>query len=172
VAERFGSTVLHCPYCHGWEVRDQPIGVIATGVLAEHAAKLWTQWSRDVILFANGRPVGDDGGRYRVVEGPVDRVDDRGVHLADGRLVERSALVVQTRVEARAAFLAELGLKPVDLEMQGASVATYVPADPTGRTDVDGVWVAGNVTDPMGQVITAAAAGMKAGAMLNMDLIG
>ncbi|MFD3685921.1 hypothetical protein ACFWTE_14015 [Nocardiopsis sp. NPDC058631] len=46
LAERWGRDVVHCPYCHGWEVRDQPIGVLATGVSAVHEALLWRQRSR------------------------------------------------------------------------------------------------------------------------------
>jgi len=77
--------------------------------------------------------------------------------------------VVQTRLEARVNLLAAIGLKTADHPM---GIGTHVPAeDPTGRTSVPGVWVAGNVTDPMGQVITSAAAGLTAGAMINMDLI-
>jgi thioredoxin reductase len=49
--ERWGRDVLHCPYCHGWEVRDEPIGVLGTGPFAVHQALLWSQWSADVALF-------------------------------------------------------------------------------------------------------------------------
>ncbi|MEV6929057.1 NAD(P)/FAD-dependent oxidoreductase [Dactylosporangium sp. NPDC051485] len=171
VAEGFGRHVLHCPYCHGWEVRDRPIGIIATSALAGHAAQLWPQWSDDVVLFTNGREIPGVPRKVRIVEGLVAGVDESGVHLRDGTLVPREAVVVQTRPTVRAGFLAGLGLQVADLEMQGEAVATYVPADPAGKTSVPGVWVAGNVADPMGQVIGAAAAGMKAGAMINMDLI-
>jgi thioredoxin reductase len=171
VAEGFGRWVLHCPYCHGWEVRDRRIGVIATGGMAAHQALLWTQWSDDVVLFTNGREVAGVPAKVRVVEGPVQRVEALGVHLGNGAFVERDAIVVQTVPTARAGFLAGLGLATADLVMQGEAVATYVPADPTGRTDVPGVWVAGNVTDPMAQVIVAAGAGLKAAAAINMELL-
>jgi len=76
---------------------------------------------------------------------------------------------VQTRLEARADYLAPLGLKPVEHPM---GIGTHLPVeDPSGRTAVPGVWAAGNVADPMAQVITSAAAGLAAGAMINMDLI-
>jgi thioredoxin reductase len=171
LAEGWGHWVLHCPYCHGWEVRDRPIGIIATSPLAAHAALLWTQWTHDLVLFTNGQEVPGVPAGVKVVEGAVARVEARGVHLRDGEFVPREALVVQTSLAARAGFLEELGLTPATLQMQGLPVATYIPADPTGRTEVPGVWVAGNLTDPMGQVITAAAGGMKAGAALNMDLL-
>ncbi|MFI5910158.1 NAD(P)/FAD-dependent oxidoreductase [Dactylosporangium sp. NPDC051541] len=171
LADGWGHWVLHCPYCHGWEVRDRPIGIIATSPMAAHAAMLWPQWTDDLILFTNNQRFESTLTKINVVEGAVTKVDARGVHLEDGRFVAREALVVQTSLEARAGFLAELGLKLTPLEMQGVTVANSIAADPMGRTDVPGVWVAGNVTDPMGQVITAAAGGMKAGAALNMDLL-
>jgi thioredoxin reductase len=170
IAEGFGRWVLHCPFCHGWEVRDRRIGIVATGGLAAHQALLWTQWSDDVVLFANGRQVAGVPEKVRVVEGAVASVEAPGVHLRNGAFVARDALVVQTKVVARAGFLATLGLATTDLVMQDEAVATYVPGDPTGRTDVPGVWVAGNVADPMAQVIVAAGAGLKAGAAILMDL--
>jgi thioredoxin reductase len=171
LAEGWGRWVLHCPYCHGWEVRDQPVGIIATGPAAAHAVLLWPQWTGDLVLFTNGGPAPEVPAGVRVVEGVVAKVSEQGVHLLDGRFEPRTALVVTTGMAARAAFLAELGLAPATLEIQGTAVATYIPADPMGRTDAPGVWAAGNVTDPMAQVIVAAAGGMKAAAALNMDLL-
>jgi thioredoxin reductase len=52
-AERWGRDLLHCPYCHGWEVRDQPVGVLGTGPGAADHALLVRQWSADVIFFAH-----------------------------------------------------------------------------------------------------------------------
>jgi thioredoxin reductase len=172
----WGRTVLHCPYCHGYEVRGRAIGVIATSDWAMHAALLWRQWTPDLTLFLNDAFVPDpeQAGQLAargvtVVPGALAAVDESGVTLADGRRVPRDYLVTQTRLEARADFLASLGLKAVEHPM---GIGTHVPAeDPSGRTSVPGVWVAGNVTDPMGQVITSAGAGLTAGAMINMDLI-
>ncbi|HEY6740389.1 MAG TPA: NAD(P)/FAD-dependent oxidoreductase, partial [Actinopolymorphaceae bacterium] len=98
---RWGRDVLHCPYCHGWEVRDQAIGVLATGPTSVHQALLFRQWSTDVTLITHlaPTPTGDDAEQLaargiRVVEGEVeslDIVDDRlaGVHLHDGTVVAR-----------------------------------------------------------------------------------
>jgi thioredoxin reductase len=69
---------------------------------------------------------------------------------------------------ARAGFLADLGLQPTD---HPSGIGTYIPADATGRTDVAGVWVAGNVTDLAAQVGAAAAAGAFAAAQINADLV-
>jgi thioredoxin reductase (NADPH) len=111
-----------------------------------------------------------------VVQGKVTSVevtDDKltGVQLASGRVIPRQALAVQTQLEARADFLADLGLKSSVREGRGVVVGKAIDSDATGATQVPGVWVAGNVTDPMGQVVTSAAAGLMAGAAINGDLI-
>jgi thioredoxin reductase len=183
LAERWGRDVLHCPYCHGWEVRDRAIGVLATGGMAVHQALLWRQWSADVTFFAHtaGVPEGEDAERLAargvtVVDGEVAELavkDDRlaGVRLRDGRLVPCEALAVATRLTARAGVPASLGLRTSDLEVFGEVAGAYVAADPTGATSVPGVWVAGNVATPMDQVIGAASAAVRAAAAINADLV-
>lgn len=183
LAERWGREVLHCPYCHGHEVADRPIGVLATGPLAVHQALMWRQWSDDVTLFLHTGPE-PSAEEYEelaardvaVVDGEVaglEIADDRftGVRLTSGRVVPREALVVQARFTARSAVLESLGLTPVAQEMAGTVVGTYIPSDPTGATEVPGVWVAGNVTRLTEQVVGAAAAGLMAAGALNGDLI-
>lgn len=182
VAERFGREVLHCPYCHGWEVRDTPIGILATGPLAAHQAQMWRQWSDDVTLFRHTAPDFDDE-QYEqlaargiaVVDGEVvalEVTDDRltGVTLAGGRVIPVRAVVVAPLFTARGGLLADLGAAAVDREMAGQVVGSYVPTDPAGATSVPGVWAAGNVADPTEIVIGSAVAGLKAGAAINADL--
>ncbi len=188
VAERWGRDVLHCPYCHGWEVRNQAIGILgigpmAIGPMAAHGALLFRQWSADVILFQHTSPVLSQELAEQlatrgitIVEGEVSALevhDDRltGVRLRSGEFIPRQAIVVSPRLAARAEVLSALGLGTTDLEIAGSVFGNYVPADANGATTVPGVWVAGNVSDPLGQVITAAAAGLKAGAAINADLI-
>lgn len=183
LAARWGREVLHCPYCHGHEVADRPIGVLSTGPLAVHQALMWRQWSDDVTLFLHTGPEPTEeeyeqlaARGVAVVDGEVaglEVADDRftGVTLASGRVVPREALVVQARFTARSAVLESLGLKPVAQEMGGAVIGSYIPTDPTGATEVPGVWAAGNVTRLTEQVIGAAAAGLMAGGAVNGDLI-
>lgn len=178
--ERWGRDLVHCPYCHGWEVRDRPIGVLATGPLSVHQALLFRQWSDDVLFLRHtAPPLTDEQAEQlaargvRVIEGEVASVEvvaDRlaGVRLRDGRLVAREVLVAAPRMVARAGFLGALGLRAV---AHPSGAGEHVPADPMGRTDVPGVWVAGNVTDPAGQVGAAAAAGALAAAAINGDLV-
>jgi thioredoxin reductase/SAM-dependent methyltransferase len=178
LAESWGSTVVHCPYCHGWEVRDQAIGVLCLGPMSVHQVKLFRQLSSDVVLFLHtAKALTDEESEQlaardiRVVEGEVAGWKAGGVRMTTGELVARDVLAVSSQVRARDEFLWGLGLKSVDFEIGGNVVGTYVPADPTGRTDAAGVWVAGNVASPMAQVIGSAAAGLMAGAAMNADLI-
>ncbi|CAM4262340.1 NAD(P)/FAD-dependent oxidoreductase [Nocardia ninae] len=178
--ERWGRDVLHCPYCHGWEVRDQAIGVLGTGPMAVHQALLFRQWSADITLFTHTMPspTAEEAEQLaargiRVVAGEVaafEIVDDRlaGVRLSDGTVVAREAVTVQSRMVARSNFLAALGLQPAP---HPSGMGEHIPADGTGRTDVPGVWVAGNVTDLSAQVGGAAAAGAFAAAQINAELV-
>ncbi|WP_229401558.1 methyltransferase domain-containing protein [Micromonospora okii] len=178
LAGRWGRDVLHCPYCHGWEVRDRRIGVLATGAAGVAQAHLWRQWSPHVTLLLHdvAAPGDEEAERLAarqipVVDGPVAALEVTGdaltgVRLADGEVIGLDALVVASRAVASAGVLASLGLAPVD-----AGAGAQVPADASGATAVPGVWVAGNVADVRAQVITAAAAGSTAAAAINADLV-
>ena len=175
VRERWGRDLLHCPYCHGWEVRDQPLGVLGTHPGAVLHALLVRQWSDDVVLFAHAldlTPADREQLAARdidVVEGEVARLvidDDHlvGVALADGRVVARSAVFVRPRnVPHPDGLLAGLG---ADVDADGFPVV-----DRDGRTSVSGVWAAGNAVDPRGSVITAAGAAASAAMSVNADLV-
>jgi thioredoxin reductase len=183
VRELWGHDVLHCPYCHGWEVRDRAVGILATGPMGVYGALLWRQWTADVTLFQHvGRAPTDEERQQlaargiTLVEGEVAALDVTegrlsGVRLVSGEVVARDAVVVAPRFAARADLLADLGLETVELEAHGAVMGSYVPADPMGATAVPGVWVAGNVANLQAQVIAAAAGGLNAGAAINADLI-
>ena len=181
VRERWGRDVLHCPYCHGYEVRDQQLGVLGSGPKSVHQALLVRQLSPDVVFFRHTLPNlgAEDRERLaardvRVVEAPVSGLvveGDRltGVQLADGSVVARSAVFVAPRFvanDANDATLAVLGA-----ETERSALGTWVTTDPSGRTSVPGVWAVGNVADPAAFVIEAAAAGARAAAALNADLV-
>jgi thioredoxin reductase len=178
--ERWGREVVHCPYCHGWEIRDQAIGVLATGSRVVHRALMFRQLSDDVTVFLHTEPEPTDdeleqlaARDIRVVRGEVDALeitDDRltGVRLHSGEVVATDALAVAPQFVARSEVLESLGL---DVTRHPMGVGSFINADPTGATAVPGVWVAGNVADIMAQVVGAAAAGALAGAAINLDLI-
>ena len=183
VAERWGRDVLHCPYCHGWETRDRPIGILATGPSAVEEALLLRQWSADVTLFLHDQPSPDEEELERlaargvgVVPGAVDSLvidDDRltGVRLRSGEVVPRESVVVTPRPLVRADVLAPLGLQAT-LQDDGHQVTGgFVATGEAGATEVPGLYVSGNVADPAAEVITAAAAGLRAATAVNVDLV-
>lgn len=183
LAERFGRDVLHCPYCHGWEVRDRPIGVLGGGPFSVQKALMFRQWSQDVLLFRHTAPELSDDEReqldargIRVVDGEVAGLEvseDRltGVRLSSGEVVPREALAVMPRFTARAELLAAVGLEPTEQVVNEQVVASHVLADANGATGVEGIWVAGNAADVTAGVIGAAAAGMTTAVAVNADLI-
>jgi thioredoxin reductase len=178
--ELWGGDVVHCPYCHGWEIRDRPIGVLGTNHMAVHGAQLFRQWSADVTLFLHTAPApteeelaGLEARGIRVVEGEVARVETEGgrlsgVRMASGEVVPRRALAVAPRFVARSDLLAGLGLQATE---HPSGTGERIEADALGLTSAPGVWVAGNVADPMAWVASAASAGAMAGAAINNDLI-
>jgi thioredoxin reductase len=174
VRERWGRDFLHCPYCHGHEVRDQPLGVIGGTREAVLHAHLVRQWSPDVVLFTHTDDLVEDDREalvaraIGVVDGPVvglvvENDALTGVELADGRVVPRAAVFVRPGMVPDNDALRSLGC---DIDAHG-----WVVADDTGRTSVPGVWVAGNVANPRAQVITAAGEGSAAAIALNADLV-
>ncbi|MFB8267193.1 NAD(P)/FAD-dependent oxidoreductase [Streptomyces sp. NPDC055955] len=183
LAALWGSDVLHCPYCHGWEVRDRAVGVLGTGPAAVHQALMWRQWTESVTLFLHTAPEPSDeeyeqlaARGISVVDGTVGALELEngrlaGARLQRGTLVPVQALVVAPRFTARAGFLGSLGLETSEQEMNGMVIGTRIPVGPTGQTEVPGVWAAGNVTELTEQVIGSAAAGLRAAAALNADLM-
>jgi thioredoxin reductase len=182
LAERWGVDVLHCPYCHGWEVRDQRIGILLTGPAGVHQALLFRQLTAQVTVLIHAaleltpeqqEQFGALG--ITVIEGPVTSVeaDDgglTGVQLADGTRVSLDALIIAPRMTANAELLAPLGLIPIEVRMNEQIMGTQIEADRSGATSVAGVWVAGNLADITAHVITAAASGLTAAAAINADL--
>ena len=174
VRERWGRDLLHCPYCHAYEVRDQPLAVLGTHPGAVHQALLLRQWSDDVVLVrhtldltaqdreqlaARGVRFAEGEVRQLVVDG--DRL--RGIELADGRVVPRAAAFLFPRMVPHDTLLTGLGC---DKDDNG-----WVTTDRTGLTSVSGVWAAGNVIDPRAQVVTAAGMGSAAAFAINTDLL-
>jgi len=174
VRERWGRDLLHCPYCHGYEVRDQPLGVIGGTAEALTHAHIIRQWSDDVVLFTQDAPLTADqrealvARAIGIVEGPVTRLvieNDQltGVELESGHVVPRRAVFVRPRFVPHDSLLTALGCT--------TGQNGWVSTDPTGRTSVRGVWAAGNAVNPRAQVITAAGEGSAAAIDINNDLV-
>lgn len=173
VRERWGRDLLHCPYCHGYEVRDQPLGVLGGTPDAVTHALLIRQWSHDVVFFTHTSDLSAAERRQflartiGVVDGVVARLvvdDDRltGVELESGQVVRRTAVFVRPHFLPNSDLLVRLGCATHD--------NGWVVADSAGATSVSGVWVAGNAVNPRAQVVTAAGEGSAAAIAMNNHL--
>jgi len=173
IAERWGKDLLHCPYCHGYEVRDQPLGVLGGTPGAVAHAQLIRQWSHDVVFFAHTTELTDDeregltARAIGIVEGPiaelvVENDELTGVLMTDGRYVPRTAVFVRPELLGNNDFVHGLGGQ--------TDRAGWPLVDPSGKTTVEGVWAAGNAANARAQVITAAGEGSAAAIAINNDL--
>ncbi|TFC91170.1 MULTISPECIES: NAD(P)/FAD-dependent oxidoreductase [Cryobacterium] len=177
VEEAWGHSVLHCPYCHGWEVRDQRVAVLGRNENALHQVMLFRQLSDDVTLFLHDAPEPTDEQWEQlaamgvgVVTPRVERLvvegsQVRAVEIEGGRLFEMDAVVVAPQFIARTEVFETLGG-----ERTTTPFGEQLAADPRGMTAVPGVWVAGNASDPMAMIAAAAASGVMTGAAVHGDL--
>ncbi|GAB4085199.1 NAD(P)/FAD-dependent oxidoreductase [Myceligenerans cantabricum] len=178
LAERWGKTVLHCPYCHGWEVRDRRLGILATSPMDLHRAQLIRQWSDDVVVFTAGSGTLEPDLAARlaargveVVTSPVAEVlgdgdPITGVRTADGAVVAVDAIFAGGASVPHDAFLA-----PLDLTRSDTPMGSFLEVDPTGRTSAGRVWAVGNVVNPGATVPMAVGAGAQTGGAVNMALV-
>lgn len=175
LAAHWGTGVVVCPYCDGWEHRDQRIAVLASTPDEVGYVQLLRQWSADVVLLTGGawEPQGDDlaGLEARGIE-----IERRGIHgvvadgdrlagfeLADGAVVDVDVVFTHTRPIPNDDLLRSLD---ADVDGQGWTVV-----DSFGRTSVPGVWAVGNLVNSSANVPVSIAAGSMAGAAVNMDLV-
>ncbi|WP_242636219.1 NAD(P)/FAD-dependent oxidoreductase [Myceligenerans salitolerans] len=178
LAERWGRTVLHCPYCHGWEVRDRRLGVLATSPMDVHRAQLVRQWSDDVVVFAGGagaiEPEAETRLRARGIELVTSAVTEvlgdgetiTGVRTEDGATVAVDAIFSGGQPEPHDTFLAHLGLSRTETPL-----GSFVEVDETGRTSAGRIWAVGNVVNPAATVPMAVGAGALTGGAVNMALV-
>ena len=180
LAEHWGRDVIHCPFCHGFEVRDRRIVQIVTHPTGLHAAGLFRQLTARLTVVFHDRVNADRSALellvasgVTVVDGHVSRVTTSkdghvaGIELADGRRIDADAVVVGPRFRARAEPFASLGLRTA---AHPSGLGDVVETDPTGATAITGLYAAGNITDPSQQVLSAAADGSRVGAIISFSL--
>lgn len=176
VREHWGRRVLHCPYCHGYEVRGRRIAILASSPLAVHQALLFRQLSAEIAVLLHEQPgfEAEETAQLlalgvRLLPGLVERLTEAGeslvVQLADGGRVEVDAVAVQSRMHARGDLYAQLGGTLSDHPL-----GTFIEAGPMGSTEIEGVWAAGNVSDLSAMVSVAGGEGTMAAAAINADL--
>jgi thioredoxin reductase len=172
--ELWGAGVLHCPYCHGYEVRDQPLAVYGRGKNVVGLALLLTNWSTDVVVVTDGPSHLTRYARQRlrrhhieVHEKPLARLVGgpkglRCIEFTDGTYLERTALFLHAPQEQRSPLAAELGAR---ITGKGA-----VWVDKNSQTTVVGLYAAGDTVPGQQQALLAAGAGAKAAICLNEAL--
>ncbi|MGB6050707.1 MAG: NAD(P)/FAD-dependent oxidoreductase [Rhodococcus sp. (in: high G+C Gram-positive bacteria)] len=182
LAERWGRDVLHCPFCHGWEVRNDTVGIIGSP-FGVHQALMWRQWTDSVVLFAGdfepteeeyeklaARDIGVVTDKIAGLAIPEDALT--GVELVSGTTVPLQAVVTKPTFRANASILSDLGLDVTEAMMGEVPMgATFVATDEKGATSVAGVHAAGNVAAPMENLIGSAAAGVRVAGGIIADLI-
>jgi thioredoxin reductase/SAM-dependent methyltransferase len=181
LAEHWGTSVIHCPFCHGYESRDRRIVALVTSPAGLHALPLLRQLTEQFTVVIHGGVSPEDpqlaalkSAGVRVILAPVEQILDdhagrlRALRLADGTEVPADTVLVSTRLHARVAPFAGLGLTAVE---HPSGVASYVETDSlTGATAVPGLYAAGTLAEPTLQVLPTAAAGGRVGAMVSFDL--
>lgn len=165
LGERWGRSVFHCPYCHGYELGAGPIGIVAASELAQHHALMLPDWGQPT-LFLNGayEPTAEDlalfARRGTAVERvPVVRIEGRAdVVLADGRTLSMNGLFTQPRTVFASAVAEELGCA-----MAQGPMGAYIQVDAMQQTSVANVFACGDAARAAGNVASAVADGAMAG---------
>ncbi|MGO1629671.1 MAG: FAD-dependent oxidoreductase, partial [Microbacterium sp.] len=177
IKQGWGRTVLHCPFCHGWEVRGQRIAILARDEVALHQAVLFRQLSDQVTVFLHDAPdptdeqqvqleaLGVPTVRSRVSRLVMEGALLRGVETADGHIAGADAAVITPRFNARTALYESLGGRAEETPF-----GKQIPTDPRGMTHIPGVWAAGNANNAMAMVAASAAAGVTTGTAVHGDL--
>jgi len=177
LAERWGSSVLHCPYCHGYEFSGQRLGVLQVSPRSTHQAMLISEWG-PTTLYLNGGPAPDDAllaeltkRRIGIEAAPVKALHGDGarlssIELADGRLSRADALYLGPRTRLNSEIAQQLGC-----ELDDAQFGPIIRTDGEKMTTVPGVYAAGDITRGAHTVTWAAADGVTAGLAVHRSLI-
>ena len=180
LADHWGTQVIHCPFCHGYEVGGQQVVSIITHPMGLHSAPLFRHLADrlTVVRHSNTDDADPNLALLRdagvdIVDGPARAVVDNGdgsltgVELVGGAVVAADAVVVTPRFEARVAMLQPLGLKPTE---HSSGLGTFLDINDQCETTTAGVFAAGNVSNPTKQVVGAAADGARAASMVAFSL--
>lgn len=174
-AECWGISVLHCPYCHGYEVSNTRIGLLGNGDLAFELTRLLSNWSKDLVLFTNGTSTLTneqkskiEAHRITIIEDEIKEINHKQGYIEqlvfqNGKTEKINAMFARGSFTQHCDIPFELGC---ELTEQG-----YIKIDDFQRTSISGVYAAGDNTTMFRAVSAAVAAGTKAGALINKELI-
>ena len=173
--ELWGKSVLHCPYCHGWEVRDEPLALYGRGDAGVELAQLLLGWSRHLVLCTDGPAELADEQRAQLArhgvavrEEPISRLDGtegilERIVFSDGSSLSRRAMFLSPAQRLRSDLATRLGCEHTELGL--------IRTDEWGQTSVLGVYAAGDAATPIQQMIRAAASGATAAIGINHSLL-
>jgi thioredoxin reductase len=173
LAERWGTHVFHCPYCHGYELNQGRIGVLATGPHAHHQAMMLPDWGQ-VTLFTNGAVALDDaqsaalvGKGVTIEPGRVARIVDQAtIELADGRRVELDGIFTAPRSRPSSTIAAQL-----ECAMDEGPLGPFIRTDAMKATTVPGVFACGDAARAAGSIAMAVGDGAQAGVSAHRSLL-
>lgn len=177
LAERWGKSVLHCPYCHGFEFSDRRLGVLHVSPMSAHQAQLIAEWG-PTTLYLDGASEPDAAAlaalerRGVAIEAaPVKALHGAGtglsaIELAGGRMADLDALYIGTRTRFNSAIAEQLGC-----ELDEAPFGPIVRTDDQKATSVAGVYAAGDITRGAHSATFASADGVMAGTALHRSLV-
>lgn len=174
-AECWGISIIHCPYCHGYEYRDEPTGIFANGDKGHDLAKLISNWTKYLTVFTNGQPTftqeQEDAilrNGIKIIETPVSGVEhDNGyvkkVNLQNGESVSLSAMYARLPFVQHTDVPAKLGCEFTE---QG-----HIKTDMMQKTSIPGVFSCGDAASPMRAVSAAIASGTMAGVAAGKEIL-
>ncbi|SCX83866.1 MULTISPECIES: NAD(P)/FAD-dependent oxidoreductase [unclassified Pseudomonas] len=174
LAQRWGKSVFHCPYCHGYELEQGPIGVLATSEMSLHHALMLPDWG-PTTFFTRGVFEPDPEQRaslerrgVTMVPEPIERIEgDRAdVVLANGRVVSIDGLFVLPRTRVASPLAESLGC-----EFEDGPMGAFIQSDMTRETSVPGVFACGDAAMPFGSVALSVGDGVRAGSGVHRSLI-
>ncbi|MEM8569251.1 MAG: NAD(P)/FAD-dependent oxidoreductase [Bacteroidota bacterium] len=171
----WGKTIIHCPYCHGYEFSDQRTGILVTADHALEMMKLISNWTDNLRLFMTGsESLGNEQSKaildkgIQIVNQPIlEVVHEQGIleHLVmgDNTIEPMKALYARLPTEQKISFIPKIGCATIE--------SGHIQVDMFGKTTVEGIYAVGDCAHPMRSVATAVYTGNIAGAMINKELI-
>lgn len=173
IMDCWGKTIIHCPYCHGYEFKGEKTAIIANGEAAYHYAVLLKQWTNNLTIFSNGKSNFTNEQLVKLKKHTISIIEEhiksvehvngalQTIILEDGSAHKYNVAYTRPIPSQHNTIPEKLGL----LDESG-----YITVDEMQKTNVEGIYAAGDCTTPLRTVSTAVASGTKAGAMLNGDL--
>ncbi|CAN5212268.1 FAD-dependent oxidoreductase [soil metagenome] len=174
-SECWGISVLHCPYCHGYEIRNEPTGILGNGEYGFEFASLIFNWTNDLTLFTNGKSTFTseqnaklESHQIKIVEVEIERLEHENGHLQkiifkDSTTTHIKALYTRSPFEQHSTIPEALGCKLTD--------DGYIKVDGSQKTSVPGVFACGDNTTRMRTVANAIGMGTTTGMMVNKEIV-